>query len=474
MKNSLVWFRRDLRLHDHVALAQATKKSDEVFGIFIFDPAILDQIEDKTDQRVQFIHDSIVEMEETLNSHESSLEIRFGAPKEEILDFCKKNNITDVFVNKDYEPQAKKRDEEVSKILAKENITLHFHIDSVVFEASSTFKDDGTPYKVFTPYMRKWMSVLNQYGGEVAMHSPNLKKMAKRNNPRSISKIDWMKEIGFNKSPPYFKAGTIAGKKQLKEFSKKISDYGKMRDFPAADATSNTSVYIRHGNISVRDMVRAGKDGDTDGHHKWLAEVVWREFYQCILDQFPYVTKGSFKPQYDDIKWRGTSAELEAWKIGETGFPIVDSAMRCLKATGTMPNRLRMVVASFLCKTLLIDWRKGEAWFAAKLLDFDLAANNGGWQWSASSGVDAQPYFRIFNPYSQSEKFDKDGVFIRTWCPELSNIEGKYIHAPHTMTPMDQQLHGCIIGEDYPVPIVDYSKKRMEALEMYKEAVKAP
>lgn len=474
MKKSLVWFRRDLRLHDHVALDQATKNDDEVFGVFVFDPAILDKLSDKNDQRVQFIHDSLVEMEQTFIKYGSSLEIRYGKPQQEILDFCKKNNISDVYVNKDYEPAAKKRDEEVFNILKEEKINLHFHIDSVVFEAASTLKDDGTPYKVFTPYMRKWMSVLNQYGGEVAIHSPVLKKLATRENKRSIINIDWMKEIGFIKSPPYFKAGTVAAKNQLKEFSKKISEYGKMRDFPAADGTSNMSVYIRHGNISVRDMVRAGMHGNTDGHHKWLAEVIWREFYQYILDQFPHVTKGSFKPQYDEIKWQGSSSELEAWKKGETGFPIVDSAMRCLKATGTMPNRLRMVVASFLCKTLLIDWRKGEEWFAAKLLDFDLAANNGGWQWSASSGVDAQPYFRIFNPYSQSEKFDQHGEFIKTWCPELSNIEGKYIHAPHTMSPMDQQLCGCVIGEDYPAPIVDYSKKRMQALEMYKEAVKTP
>ncbi len=413
-------------------------------------------------------------MEETLNDLGGSLEIRYGKPEEEILDYCQSQKIEEVFVNKDYEPQAKKRDELVRTTLSKKDIKLNFHIDSVVFEAQSTFKDDGTPYKVFTPYMRKWMSVLNEYGGEVALHSPDLKKFNKRKNSNSIIKSDWMKIIGFTPSPPHFKAGTVAAKKRLKDFQKKISDYGKMRDFPAADGTSNMSVYIRHGNISVRDMVRAGMAGDSDGHHKWLAEVVWREFYQCILDQFPYVTEGSFKPQYDEIKWQGTGAEFEAWKKGETGFPIVDSAMRCLKATGTMPNRLRMVVASFLCKTLLIDWRKGEAWFAAKLLDFDLAANNGGWQWSASSGVDAQPYFRIFNPYSQSEKFDKDGEFIRTWCPELSNIEGKAIHEPNKMTPMDQQLCGCVIGEDYPAPIVDYSKKRKEALDMYKEAVKSP
>lgn len=469
MKKGLVWFRRDLRLHDHAALASATKSCDQVHCIFNFDPQILSKLEDKSDSRVQFIHDSLVEIQRQLTPLKASIEICYGKPEQEILRYAKDNEIHDLFVNRDYEPKAKTRDEAVQKILAQHKINFHSFKDSVVYEARRTLKDDGTPYKVFTPYMKRWLTLLAEDGFEVQNYKCDLSKLVKTKN--SIASKDWMKEIGFVPSTPYLKAGTEAAIKQLDAFKRKISAYTKMRDYPAADGTSMMSVYIRHGNISVRDLVRAAQSGSSDGHHKWLSEVIWREFYQYILDQFPQVEKQAFRPAYDQIKWRGGKKELEAWKNGETGFPIIDAGMRCLKATGTMPNRLRMVTASFLCKTLLVDWRQGETWFAAKLLDFDLAANNGGWQWCASSGVDAQPYFRIFNPYSQSQKFDPDGVFIKTWCPELSNLDEKAIHAPHEMLPMEQQLAGCIIGEEYPVPVVDYSKKRVEALAMYKQAV---
>lgn len=472
MKRGLVWFRRDLRLHDHVALHAAIESCDEVHSIFIFDKNILSKLVNKQDTRVQFIHDSIIEMEEELNKRHSSIEIRYGVPEEEIVSYCQNNNIHHVFTNRDYEPAAKKRDELVAKKLDAINIEFSHFKDSVVFEANETLKNDGTPYKVFTPYMRAWRGALLEHGGVVPNYSSKLDKFVRRENPNSIIHKDWIKEIGFINTPPHFKAGTKAAQLRLKQFLKVIDDYEKARDFPALDGTSNMSVYIRHGNISVRDLVRAAQSGTTIGHEKWLSEVIWREFYQYILDQFPKVVNQAFKPAYDGIKWRGGTKELNAWKKGETGYPIVDAAMRCLAATGTMPNRLRMVTASFLCKTLLVDWREGEKWFAKKLLDFDLAANNGGWQWSASSGVDAQPYFRIFNPWSQSQKFDSDGIFIKTWCPELSNFDGDQIHTPHELTPMEQQLAGCIVGEDYPQPIVDYAKKRQEALEMYQEAVK--
>ncbi|MBH47771.1 MAG: deoxyribodipyrimidine photolyase [Halobacteriovorax sp.] len=464
MQKGLVWFRRDLRLHDHAALASAISSCDEVHCLFVFDPEILSKLEDKNDARVQFIHDSLVEMQ-----NQASIEVRYGDPKKEILAYCQEHEISDVFTNRDYEPMAKERDQAVKEALSSKNIKFHTFMDSVVYEAKRTLKDDGTPYKVFTPYMKRWLSVLAEDGFEVANYQCDLSKIVKTKN--SINSKDWMKEVGFHSCKPHLEAGTQAAKKQLEAFKKKISDYTIMRDFPAADGTSMMSVYIRHGNISVRDLVRAAQSGSTEGHHKWLSEVIWREFYQYILDQFPQVEKQAFRPAYDQIKWRGGKKELEAWKNGETGFPIIDAAMRCLKATGTMPNRLRMVTASFLCKTLLVNWREGEKWFAAKLLDFDLAANNGGWQWCASSGVDAQPYFRIFNPYSQSKKFDPDGIFIKTWCPELSNLDEKSIHAPHELLPMEQQLAGCVIGQEYPAPVVDYAKKRVEALAMYKQAL---
>lgn len=472
MKRGLVWFRRDLRLHDHAALHAALSSCDEIHTIFIFDKNILNKLEDKKDTRVQFIHDSLLEMEEEFNAQGSSLEIRYGLPEEEVINYCQEYKIDHVFTNRDYEPAAKKRDQKVAKELSKSSIEFSDFKDSVVFEAKETLKSDGTPYKVFTPYMRLWRGVLLEHGGNVANYECKLSKLLQRKNKNSIKAIDWMQRIGFEVAPPHFKAGTKSAKQQLKKFLTIINDYEKARDFPALEGTSNMSVYIRHGNISVRDLVRAAQSGSSIGHDKWLSEVIWREFYQYILDQFPEVVNQAFKPAYDDIKWRGGKKELDAWIKGETGYPIVDAAMRCLAATGTMPNRLRMVTASFLCKTLLVNWREGEKWFAAKLLDFDLAANNGGWQWSASSGVDAQPYFRIFNPWSQSKKFDPDGIFIKTWCPELSSFDSDQIHAPNELTPMEQQMAGCTVGADYPAPIVDYTKKRQEALDMYKEAVK--
>lgn len=472
MKKILVWFRRDLRLHDHAALSNALKEADEVHAIFIFDKHILGKLEDKSDTRVHFILDSIKEMEEGLNDAGSSIEVRYGIPEEEIIDYAKKHHINSVYTNRDYEPAAKKRDDKVQLELQKSKIDFVHFKDSVIFEGQETLKDDGTPYRVFTPFMRRWLEKLSTSGGEVPNYPCKLNKMFQWKNPKSVLTTDWLSEIGFISAPPHFTAGTTVAKKRLKAFLEIIEKYDDLRDFPALDGTSNMSTYIRHGNISVRDMVRASKTGNSIGHKKWLSEVIWREFYQSILDLFPEVISQSFKPQYDEIKWRGGKRELEAWKKGETGFPIVDASMRCLAATGTMPNRLRMVTASFLCKTLLVNWREGEKWFAAKLLDFDLAANNGGWQWCASSGVDAQPYFRIFNPKSQSEKFDPEGNFIRTWCPELSNLNNKQIHEPSSILPMEQQMLGCVIGEDYPAPVVDYAKKRQEALEMYKEAVK--
>jgi deoxyribodipyrimidine photo-lyase len=255
---------------------------------------------------------------------------------------------------------------------------------------------------------------------------------------------------------------------KLKHFREFISNYKEARDIPALEQTSNLSTYIRMGNLSIRDMIRLSVEKNNEGYATWLSEIIWRDFYHMILDAFPRVDKHCFRSEYDDIKWLGSADHFEKWCDGQTGYPLVDSAMRCLNATGLMHNRLRMVVASFLTKTLLIDWRLGERYFAEKLLDYDMAANNGGWQWSASTGVDAQPYFRIFNPYNQSEKFDPQGLFIRQWCPELAHFSNKSIHSPHD-TEMNEQLKAqCFIGKDYPHPIVAYKQQRERALNMYK------
>lgn len=470
MSKALVWMRRDLRLHDHHALSVALKDHDEVYLTFIFDRLILDKLPTQ-DKRLTFIHDGLIEIEKKLQEKGSSLLIRQGDPTLEIPKLAKELKIDALYYNRDYEPYAKSRDKKVCEILKEQDVQVFDFKDTVFFEGQEILNGKGEIYKVFTPFKRAWYEKFMAQGGEVPHFKVNLKNLAQLKNKDSLLKKDWHKELGLERSEPPFPGGTDAARKRLKKFADYIKDYDEARNFPAQEKTSNISSYIRHGMVSVRDLLTAGMNGKTSGHLTWTSEVIWREFYQGILSNFPHVVKKSFKPDYDGIKWRGGKKELEAWKNGMTGYPLVDASMRCLNETGLMHNRLRMVVASFLCKTLLVDWKKGEEYFALKLLDFDLAANNGGWQWSASTGTDAQPYFRIFNPYSQSTKFDPDGEFIKKWCPELSGFSKKLIHDPSQADMLQQSEAGCTLGVDYPFPIVDYKMKRAEALEMYKSGL---
>lgn len=470
MSKALVWIRRDIRLHDHHAMAQALNHHDQVYLCFIFDKLILDKLP-KSDKRLTFIHDGLCEMEEKLLEKGSSLLIRHGDPTSEIPLLCKELKVDALYFNKDYEPYAKKRDLAVSIACESQEIKVTALKDTVFFEGSEILTKKGEIYKVFTPFKRAWYERFGNQGGNISEYKVNLKNLAPIQNTESLLKTDWHKRLGFTREDVILKAGTIAAKKRLKVFNDYIVDYDEARNFPAMDKTSNISPYIRHGMISVRDLLRCGMDGKTNGHLIWTSEIIWREFYQGILDNFPHVEKKSFKPAYDAIKWHGKKRELDAWIQGMTGYPLVDASMRCLNATGMMHNRLRMVVASFLCKTLLVDWKKGEKYFALKLLDFDLAANNGGWQWSASTGTDAQPYFRIFNPYSQSTKFDPEGEFIKRWCPELKGFSKSLLHDPSQADMLEQADAKCTLGVDYPYPVVNYKEKRMEALAMYKEAL---
>lgn len=470
VSKALVWLRRDLRLHDHHALAQATQEAQEVHLVFNFDPTLLDPLP-QDDRRLTFIIESLKDIEEQLNKVGSTLWLSYGDPAKEIAKLVKKLKIERLYYNHDYEPYAKTRDKKVIEALSCE--VFHFK-DTVVFEGGEILTNKGEIYKVFTPYKRSWYERLAQQDKQLPLYKVSKKKFVREdNNKNSILKTDWHKKLGFIPTKNLLSGGQAAAQKKLKEFESLIMDYEQARDFPTPEVeqgrTSNLSPYIRHGNLSIRDMFRSAFAGTTSGHQTWASELIWREFYMTIVDQFPHVAKKTFRPEYEDIKWRGGKKELEAWKSGQTGYPLVDAAMRCLNSTGMMHNRLRMVVASFLCKTLLVDWKKGERYFALKLLDFDLAANNGGWQWSSSTGTDAQPYFRIFNPYSQSEKFDKEGQFIKRWCPELSHFNSKLIHNPSLADMIQQSEAGCTLGVDYPHPIVDYKAKRAEALEMYKE-----
>lgn len=452
---TLCWIRRDLRLHDHAALSEALFQG-ETFIVFIFDSHILSKLKDKTDRRITFIHQSLVEIEKELQKRGSSLHILYGKPEDEIPKLAQALKVSTVYANRDYEPYAKERDQKVQKKLKGLGIAFEQSKDSVVFEKREVLTNTGSLYKVFTPYKNKWLEMFEKTGRTISNFECPLSTLAKFDNPNSIIKKDWFQELGFQENSPLIKGGAKLALKRLNVFSQKIENYQETRDYPMREGTSGLSPYLRFGNISVRDMLRAAISSSSAGAKVWLSEIIWRDFYQVILDAFPHVTKGPFKREYDQIKYMGKTEHYKAWCQGQTGFPLVDAAMRCLNETGLMHNRLRMVVASFLTKILLIDWRLGEAYFAEKLLDFDLAANNGGWQWSSSSGCDAQPYFRIFNPYSQSEKFDHEGEFIKRWIPELKNLNHKEIHRPDTL-----------LNPQYPVPIVNYEANRLRCLDMY-------
>lgn len=468
MKKALCWLRRDLRLHDHHALSMALKNADETQVIFVFDTLILNKLSDKHDKRVTFIMDSLKEIEKTLEKVGSSLLIRYGDPLVEIPKALEELSSEVLFFNRDYEPYAKKRDNKIVELMFAKNIQVHQFKDHVLYEKDEIRNGSGELYKVFTPYKKKWLETLHAHDDIVQDYKCPLKNFAKLDNPKSVLKHDWYKDIGFIHAPADLKGGTKESLKLLKKFQKYIHNYKEARDIPSLEQTSFLSPYLRMGNISVRDMIRASLEDQSAGHSTWLSEIVWRDFYHAILDAYPHVEKNCFRPEYDNIKWLGKKADFEKWCEGQTGYPIIDAAMRCLNATGFMHNRLRMVVASFLSKTLLIDWRQGEKYFAEKLLDYDLASNNGGWQWSASTGVDAQPYFRIFNPYSQSQKFDSEGITIRQWCPELAKFSNKSIHSPQDTDLSEQIAAECFVGKDYPYPIVNYKEQRDKALRMYK------
>ena len=454
MKN-LCWIRRDLRLHDHNALSHSLKDGETVI-VFIFDQHILDKLKNKSDKRLTFIYDSLAEIEKQLQKKGSSLIVRYGKPEDEIPKLCEELRIDKVFTNRDYEPYAKKRDELVAKKLKASGIEFETFKDSAFHEKHEILTGSGSLYKVFTPYKNKWLEKFEESGKVIPDYKCELKNLRKFSNPKNILETDWYKVMGFHPSPSVLKAGTNEALKRLEAFENHMNKYKEARDFPAIEGTSNLSTYIRFGNISVRDMIRSGVSKRSEGASTWVAEIIWRDFYHMILDTHPYVEKESFKREYDQIKWLGSDEDFKAWCEGRTGFPVVDAAMRCLNETGMMHNRLRMIVASFLCKILLVDWRKGERYFAEKLMDYDLAANNGGWQWSSSSGCDAQPYFRIFNPYTQSEKFDSEGLFIKQWVPELAKANAKEIHRPDVL-----------LYPGYPLPIVSYEKNRQRCLEMY-------
>lgn len=427
---NICWFRRDLRLDDNAALYHALKAGKPVVPVFIFDRHILDELEERRDRRVGFIWEALLHMQQDLEKKGSTLDVRYGIPEEIFPEITRDYEVEKVFVSSDYEPYARSRDHKIAGIMKEAGVSFHSYKDQVIFEKSELCKDDGSPYSIFTPYARKWKAMLNEYflrSYPCTSYHHNFFQQCAR-------KIPSLESMGFMPTHQSFPPGRWE--------PAMLRDYQQQRDFPAIRGTSRLGVHLRFGTISIRKLAQEAEALS----EIFLKELIWRDFYQMILWHFPQVVTRSFKPEYDNIHWRNNEKEFAAWCSGQTGYPIVDAGMRELNETGFMHNRLRMITASFLSKHLLIDWRWGEAYFAKQLLDYDLAANNGGWQWAAGTGCDAAPYFRIFNPYLQTRKFDPELQYVRKWVPEFEELS-------------------------YPQPIVAHELARERCLKAYKAAL---
>ena len=429
---NIMWFRRDLRLQDNAALYYALKEANPVIPIFIFDKNILDDLEEKTDKRVQFIHSALAEIQTALIKIGSTLETFYSTPIEVFEKLTEQYQIEKVFANHDYEQYAIDRDTTIGKLLQQHHATFHSFKDQVIFEKIEVTKDDGLPYTIFTPYSKKWKARLLDFHLKAfpteKYFSNFFKQPAKELLP--------LQSMGFVETAYQFPSETLN--------EAIVRKYTEQRNFPAMNGTSKLGVHLRFGTISIRTLAKQAQGLN----ETFLNELIWRDFYHMILWNFPQVRMGNaFKKEYDLIEWRKDEKQFQQWCDGNTGYPIVDAGMRELNETGFMHNRVRMIVASFLSKHLLIDWRWGENYFAKKLVDYDFAANNGGWQWASGSGCDAAPYFRIFNPTLQTEKFDKDLTYIKKWVPELNSF-------------------------DYPKPIVVHEEARKRCLEAYSKVLK--
>ena len=428
---SVFWFRRDLRLDDNAGFYHALRSGNQVMPIFIFDEDILSKLEDKADKRVDFIHRTLEELKSQLKELGSDLMVFHGTPIEIYKKLISEYSVKAVFTNHDYEPYAQERDQQIEALVNEHGVRFQSFKDQCIFEKGEVLKDDGDPYTVYTPYSKKWKAKVNEFylrSYPTGKHFGNLLKFTADYFPS-------LNDMGFKKTDVDIPSHEV----ELDI----IENYHNTRDIPSIHGTSRLSVHLRFGTISIRKLARMAQE--TNG--KFLNELIWRDFYMMILWHFPHVVGGAFRPKYDVIEWEKNESHFDAWCSGQTGYPIVDAGMRELNETGWMHNRVRMVVASFLTKHLLLDWRWGEAYFAKKLLDFELSSNNGGWQWAAGSGCDAAPYFRVFNPELQTKKFDPDLKYIQKWVPEFQELT-------------------------YPKPIVEHKFARERALDRYKSALK--
>ena len=425
-KINIFWFRRDLRLQDNTALYHALNAGLPVLPLFIFDTAILERLEDRQDKRVDLIHQCLESMHEDLLSRGRALYLLHDRPRQAFNRILEEFNVIEVYANRDYEPYARDRDQEIQQFLQRRGIALHLFKDQVIFEEKEVLKPDGSPYQVYSPYFRTWSALYRERPPASHPSEDFLENLYSETSFRFLS----LREIGFRKTGIKLPELQISGKA--------LARYHLFRDFPGMEATSNAGVYLRFGLISIRRLVRSALEHS----EAFLKELVWREFFSMILFHFPWVENHNFKKKFEDFPWRNNESEFRLWCEGNTGYPLVDAGMRQLNQTGYMHNRIRMITAGFLTKHLLIDWRWGEAYFAEKLLDYDLASNNGNWQWAAGTGCDAAPYFRIFNPTAQQKRFDPDLRYVNTWLKEPQ--------------------------EEYPLPVVAHDHARRRALEAFR------
>lgn len=472
--SALVWIRRDLRCDDHAALYHALRRYGRVYCAFVFDTGILDALPSRGDRRVAFIHASVQALDEGLRQLAArsgapggGLIVRHGPARECIVQLARSLGVREVLANRDYEPEAIARDRHVAEALRAEGIAFSDYKDQVLLERDEVLTRQGQPYSVFTPYKRAWLDRLDAFQRTpypVERHAGHLAA------PPSGETLPSLASLGFALADPGalpLPAGMQGAQRLLRDFVPRMAAYHEARDYPGRKGVSYLSVHLRFGTVSIRQLAdlaaRQAAQGCA-GAQAWLSELAWRDFYFMILWHHPHVVTQSFRPAYDRVQWDDAPELWQAWCEARTGYPLVDAAMRQLRQTGYMHNRLRMVVASFLTKDLGIDWRRGERYFAEHLNDYDLAANNGGWQWAASTGCDAQPWFRIFNPVTQSQKFDPGGAFIRRYLPELAQVPDAHIHFPAAMKPLELQACGLRLGQDYPLPVVDHARARERTL----------
>ncbi len=471
---ALVWIRRDLRCDDHAALYHALRRFDQVHCLFVFDTDILEALPSRQDRRVEFIHASVLQLHEMLQAlaersgvQGAGLIVRHGPAADCVVALAQSLGVQEVLTHRDYEPQAIARDRRVQQDLQISGIAFSDYKDQVLLDRDEVLTQQGKPYSVFTPYKRAWLQKLDAFQRKpypVERYAHHLAPLP------AVETLPTLEQIGFartNLQTLPLPVGMRGAQQLLQNFLPRMHGYKEARDYPGRKGVSYLSVHLRFGTVSIRQLAQLAHEraaqGD-EGAQTWLSELAWRDFYFMILWHHPHVVTQSFRPEYDNVQWDEAPDLWQAWCEGRTGYPLVDAAMRQLLQTGYMHNRLRMVVASFLTKDLGIDWRRGERFFAEHLNDYDLSANNGGWQWAASTGCDAQPWFRIFNPVTQSERFDPDGSFIRRYVPELAKLPNKHIHFPAAMPPLALQACGVQLGQHYPHPIVNHAAARERTL----------